>query len=48
MTAPDAPNLLQSHRLMSIDGGRLIKPRSEQRGMLIDFPGAGERSSHRG
>jgi putative ABC transport system ATP-binding protein len=48
MTAPDAPNLLQSHRLMSIDGGRLIKPRSEQRGTLIDFPGTGERSSHRG
>jgi putative ABC transport system ATP-binding protein len=40
MTAPDAPNLLQSHRLMSLDRGRLIKPRSEQRGMLIDFPGA--------
>jgi len=40
MTAPDAPNLLQSHRLMSLDGGRLIKPRSEQRGTLIDFPGA--------
>jgi putative ABC transport system ATP-binding protein len=41
MTAPDAPNLLQSHRLMSLDGGRLIKPRSEQRGTLIDFPQAG-------
>jgi len=40
MTAPDAPNLLQSHRLMSLDDGRLIKPRSEQRGMLIDFPRA--------
>jgi len=48
MTAPDAPNLLQSHRLMSIDGGRLIKPRSEQRGMLIDFPGAGERAGRSG
>jgi ABC-type lipoprotein export system ATPase subunit len=44
MTAPDAPNLLQSHRLMSLDGGRLIKPRSEQRGTLIDFPSASERS----
>jgi len=41
MTAPDAPNLLQSHRLMSLDGGRLIKPRSEQRGTLIDFPQMG-------
>jgi len=48
MTAPDAPNLLQSHRLMSLDGGRLIKPRSEQRGTLIDFPKAGERASRRG
>jgi len=44
MTAPDAPNLLQSHRLMSLDGGRLIKPRSEQRGTLIDFPRASERA----
>jgi putative ABC transport system ATP-binding protein len=44
MTAPDAPNLLQSHRLMSLDGGRLIKPRSEQRGTLIDFPSASERA----
>jgi len=44
MTAPDAPNLLQSHRLMSLDGGRLIKPRSEQRGTLIDFPDIGERA----
>jgi len=44
MTAPDAPTTLQSHRLMSLDGGRLIKPpRSEQRGTLIDFPRAGER-----
>lgn len=48
MTAPDAPNLLQSHRLMSLDGGRLIKPRSEQRGMLIDFPGTGERAGRSG
>jgi len=47
MTAPDAPNLLQSHRLMSLDGGRLIKPRSEQRGTLIDFPRA-DRRAHRG
>jgi ABC-type lipoprotein export system ATPase subunit len=44
MTAPDAPNLLQSHRLMALDGGRLIKPRSEQRGTLIDFPSVGERA----
>jgi ABC-type lipoprotein export system ATPase subunit len=44
MTAPDAPNLLQSHRLMSLDSGRLIKPRSEPRGTLIDFPSAGERA----
>ncbi|HEX7290273.1 MAG TPA: ATP-binding cassette domain-containing protein [Conexibacter sp.] len=44
MTAPDAPNLLQSHRLMSLDGGRLIKPRSEQRGTLIDFPRTSERA----
>ncbi|MGB2712272.1 MAG: ATP-binding cassette domain-containing protein [Conexibacter sp.] len=48
MTAPDAPNLLQSHRLMSLDGGRLIKPRSERRGTLIDFPGVGERTSRGG
>ncbi|HEU4701899.1 MAG TPA: ATP-binding cassette domain-containing protein [Conexibacter sp.] len=48
MTAPDAPNLLQSHRLMSLDGGRLIKPRSEQRGTLIDFPRTHERTSRRG
>jgi putative ABC transport system ATP-binding protein len=47
MTAPDAPNLLQSHRLMSLDGGRLIKPRSEQRGTLIDFPRASERAGRR-
>lgn len=45
MTAPDAPNLLQSHRLMSLDRGRLIKPRSEHRGTLIDFPHPGTRSS---
>jgi len=45
MTAPDAPNLLQSHRLMSLDAGRLLKPRSEQRGTLIDFPRPGERAS---
>ena len=45
MTAPDAPNLLQSHRLMSLDGGRLIKPSSEQRGTLIDFPARGEQAS---
>jgi ABC-type lipoprotein export system ATPase subunit len=44
MTAPDAPNLLQSHRLMSLDGGRLIKPPSEQRGHLIDFPRADRRA----
>lgn len=44
MTAPDAPNLLQSHRLMSLDDGRLIKPSSEQRGTLIDFPDIGERA----
>jgi ABC-type lipoprotein export system ATPase subunit len=48
MTAPDAPNLLQSHRLMSLDGGQLIKPRSEQRGTLIDFPKASTRTSRRG
>ena len=48
MTAPDAPNLLQSHRLMSLDGGRLIKPRSEQRGTLIDFPRTNERTGRRG
>ena len=48
MTAPDAPNLLQSHRLMSLDGGRLIKPRSEQRGTLIDFPTTSERAGRRG
>ncbi len=48
MTAPDAPNLLQSHRLMSLDGGRLIKPRSEQRGTLIDFPRASERAGRGG
>jgi len=47
MTAPDAPNLLQSHRLMSLDEGRLVKPRSEQRGTLIDFPRPGEHASHR-
>jgi putative ABC transport system ATP-binding protein len=45
MTAPDAPNLLQSHRLMSLDGGRLIKPRSEQRGALIEFPHGGARTN---
>ncbi len=48
MTAPDAPNLLQSHRLMSLDGGLLIKPRSEQRGTLIDFPRTNERTVRRG
>jgi putative ABC transport system ATP-binding protein len=48
MTAPDAPNLLQSHRLMSLDAGRLVKPRSEQRGTLIDFPSASERAGHGG
>jgi len=48
MTAPDAPNLMQSHRLMSLDRGRLIKPRSEQRGVLIDFPDVGERSGRSG
>jgi ABC-type lipoprotein export system ATPase subunit len=48
MTAPDAPNLMQSHRLMSLDRGRLIKPSSEQRGTLIDFPGASERAQRGG
>jgi ABC-type lipoprotein export system ATPase subunit len=48
MTAPDAPNLLQSHRLMSLDGGRLIKPRSEQHGTLIDFPGSRQASERAG
>jgi len=48
MTTPDAPNLLQSHRLMSLDSGRLIKPRSEQRGTLIDFPSASERAGRGG
>jgi putative ABC transport system ATP-binding protein len=48
MTAPDAPTMLQSHRLMALDGGRLVKPRSEQPGMLIDFPRAGERASGNG
>ena len=43
MTAPDAPNRAAVPRLMSLDGGRLIKPRSEQRGTLIDFPDVGER-----
>jgi putative ABC transport system ATP-binding protein len=45
MTAPDAPTLLQSDRMMSLDGGRLVKPRSEQPGTLIDFPGVTERTS---
>jgi ABC-type lipoprotein export system ATPase subunit len=45
MTAPDAPNLLQSQRLMALDAGRLVKPRSEQRGTLIDFPRPSERAS---
>jgi putative ABC transport system ATP-binding protein len=48
MTAPDAPNLLQSHRLMSLDRGRLIKPRSEQRGTVLDFPGTSERAQRGG
>jgi ABC-type lipoprotein export system ATPase subunit len=48
MTTPDAPNLLQSHRLMSLDGGRLIKPRSEHRGTLIDFPGSRQASGRAG
>jgi putative ABC transport system ATP-binding protein len=48
MTAPDAPNLLQSHRLMALDAGRLIKPRSERPGTLIDFPSAGERAGRGG
>lgn len=43
MTAPDAPNLLQSHRIMGIDEGRLIKPRSERRGTLLAFPDGGRR-----
>lgn len=46
MTAPDAPNLLQAHRIMGIDRGRLIKPRSEQRGALVAFPGG--RRAHGG
>jgi ABC-type lipoprotein export system ATPase subunit len=45
MTAPDAPNLLQSHRIMGIDDGRLIKPRSERRGTLLAFPDGGRRPS---
>ncbi|ADB53143.1 ATP-binding cassette domain-containing protein [Conexibacter woesei] len=44
MTAPDAPNLLQAHRIMGIDRGRLIKPRSEQPGALLAFPGGGRRA----
>jgi len=48
MTAPDAPNLLQSHRLMSLDRGRLIKPRSEQPGTLIEFPRVSQRGGHGG
>jgi ABC-type lipoprotein export system ATPase subunit len=46
MTVPDAPDTMQSHRLLSLDHGRLVKPRSEQRGELIDFPGG--RTSHAG
>lgn len=48
MTAPDAPNLLQSHRMVSLDHGRLIKSRSEQRGTLIDFPSVSERAGRSG
>lgn len=44
MTAPDAPDVVQSHRLVSLDRGRLISPRAEQRGMLIDFPVADKRA----
>lgn len=43
MTAPDAPDLLQSHRLMSLDRGRLVVPRSERRGTLVAFPGRARR-----
>jgi len=38
MTTPDAPATQRSNRVMSLDRGRLIKPRSEERGALIDFP----------
>ncbi len=48
MTTPDAPNTLQSDRLMSLDAGHLIKPRSEERGTLIDFPGTSERAGRGG
>lgn len=48
MTVPDAPTLLQSHRILSLDRGRLIKPSSEQPGTLITFPGAGERAGRGG
>jgi putative ABC transport system ATP-binding protein len=44
MSAPDAPDMLQSHRMLSLDAGRLISPRSEPHGKLIDFPG-GDRTS---
>jgi ABC-type lipoprotein export system ATPase subunit len=47
MTAPDAPTIMQSHRLMSLDGGRLVKPRSEQPAEVIDFPGAEQRTNQR-
>lgn len=43
MTAPDAPDLLHSHRLMSLDAGRLIVPRSQRRGTLLAFPDGGRR-----
>jgi putative ABC transport system ATP-binding protein len=38
MTAPDAPDTLQSRRVCSIDRGRLIEPERPSPGTLIDFP----------
>jgi len=43
MTAPDAPTMLHSHRLLGLDAGRLIAPRPPERGTVLRFPDGGRR-----
>jgi ABC-type lipoprotein export system ATPase subunit len=39
MTAPDVPDMLRSHRVMSLSDGELLEPTARRRGAeVIDFP----------
>ncbi|ADB54027.1 ABC transporter ATP-binding protein [Conexibacter woesei] len=38
ITVPDVPDLLRSHRVMSLSAGELMQPTRHDRGAVIDFP----------